>query len=234
MSGRLSSSPPSSPAGSAGFSDFLDALSADWRGALGRFLLALVGASLLWVAVGPAYARGLAAVARAAGPVLAQAPGMRYEAVGSRVHAVRPLGPATERPPQELVYIVWAASSNFGLPVLAALVVATPGWGWGTRARALGWGLGCLTLTQIASLLVMFAFWQQMPTQDPRGGLMYLPGHSALGLRLLTPLFYFFEIMGRGFFALLVYLALLVRGGGPGRGAFRWRRARAPATRRRR
>ena len=193
-----------------------------------------MGASLLWVAVGPAYAWGLAAVARAADPVLAQAPGMRYEVVGSRLHVVRRLEPATEGPSQELVYIVWAASGNFGLPVLAALIVATPGWGWRTRARALGWGVGLLTLTQIASVFVMFAFWQQMPTQDPRGGLMYLPGHSALGLRLLTPLFYFFEIMGRGFFALLVYVALLVTGGGPGRRASGVRGSRGSAPRRRR
>jgi hypothetical protein len=173
-------------------------------------------------------------VARAADPVLAQEPGMRYEVVGSRVHVVRPFGPATERPPRELVYIVWAASGNFGLPVLAALIVATPGWGWRTRARALGWGVGLLTLTQIASVFVMFAFWQQMPTQDPRGGLLYLPGHSALGLRLVTPLFYFFEIMGRGFFALLVYFALLVTSGGPGHRASGGRQSPGPAPRRRR
>jgi len=217
----------------AGFSGFVHALSGDWRGALGRFLLALVGASLLWVAVGPAYAWGLAAVARVAAPALEKSPGMRYEVVGSRVHAIRPFGPATERPPQRLVYVVWAASSNFGLPVLAALIVATPGWGWGARARALVWGLGFLTLTQVAVMLVTFEFWQQMPVQDPRGGLLYLPGHSALGLRLVTPLFYFFEIMGRGFFALLVYVALLVTGGGPGRRASPTRGSRGPAPRRR-
>jgi hypothetical protein len=201
---------------------------------LGRFLLALAGASLLWLVVGPAYARGLAAVARVAAPALERAPGMRYEVVGSRVHVVRPFVLANERQSRELVYIVWAASGNFGLPLLAALIVATPGWGWGARARALGWGLGLLTLTQVAGLLVTFAFWQQMPVSDPRGGLLYLPGHSTLGLRIVTPLFYFFEIMGRGFFALLVYFALIVTSGGPGRLASGVRGSRGPAPRRRR
>jgi hypothetical protein len=126
-------------------------------------------------------------VARVAAPVLETAPGMRYEVVGSRVHVVRPFVLADERQPRELVYIVWAASGNFGLPVLAALLVATPGWGWGARARALGWSLGLLTLTQVAGLLVTFAFWQQMPVRDPGSGLLYLPSHSALGLRLVTP-----------------------------------------------
>lgn len=173
-------------------------------------------------------------MARVAAPVTAYAPWMRVEVVGSRVHIVRPLGPATECPPRELVYIVWAASSNFGLPVFAALVVATPGWGWGARARALGWGLGLLTLTQVAVLFVTFEFWQQMPVPDPGGGLLYLPGHSALGLRIVSPLFYFFEIMGRGFFALLVYFALLVTISGPGRLASGAQGARGPAPRRRR
>ena len=83
-------------------------------------------------------------------------------------------------------------------------------------------------------MLVTFEFWQQMPIRDPRGGLLYLPGHSALGLRLVTPLFYFFEIMGRGFFALLVYFALIVTSGGPGRPPPGERGSRSPAPRRRR
>ena len=106
---------------------------------------------------------------------------MRFEVAGSRVHVTRPFVTAIERQPRELVYIVWAAAGNFGLPLFAALALATPGWGWGARARALGWGLGLLTLTQIARLLVTFEFWQQMPVRDPGGGLLYLPGHSALG-----------------------------------------------------
>lgn len=147
-----------------------------------------------------------------AAPVTEHAPGMRYEVVGSRVHVVRPFVLATERQPRELVYIVWAASGNFGLPLLAALIVATPGWGWGARARALGWGLGLLTLTQVAFMLVTLEFWQQMPVRDPRGGLLYLPGHSSLGLRIVSPLYYFFEIVGRGFFALIIYLGLIAVG----------------------
>ena len=149
--------------------------------------------------------------------MLEKTPGTRYEVAGSRVHAIRPVTLPPEGRPWEFVSVVWAAASNFGLPLLAALVVATPGWSWRVRARALAWGLGFLTLTQIASMLVTFEFWQQMPVRNPAGGIVYLPGHSALGLRIASSLFYFFEITGRGFFALLVYLALLVLPGWPHR-----------------
>ena len=154
-----------------------------------------------------------------AGPVFEKTPGTRYEVAGSRVHAIRPVWLPSAGRSREIVYIVWAASGNFGPPLLAALIVATPGWSWRVRARALTWGLGLLTLTQIAFMLVTFEFWQQMPMRDPAGGVVYLPGHSALGRRIVSPLFYFFEIMGRGFFALLVYFGLLVMLGQPRRAA---------------
>jgi hypothetical protein len=173
-------------------------------------VLGIVGASVVWMVVGPGYAWGLAGVARLAAPWLEKTPGTRYEVEGSRVHVIRPVWLGNDRQPRELVYVVWAASGNFGLPLLAALVVATPGWAWRPRARGLLWGLGLLTLTQIVFVLVTLEFWQQMPVRSPTGGLQYLPGHSPLGLRIVTPLYYFLEIMGRGFFALLVYFALIV------------------------
>ena len=55
---------------------------------------------------------------------------------------------------RDVVYTVWLASGAFGLPVFAALILATPGWSGATRARALAWGLALLTITQIASMLV--------------------------------------------------------------------------------
>ena len=64
-------------------------------------------------------------------------------------------------------------------------------------------------------VLVTFELWQHMPVRGPTGEVLYLPGSSALALRLVSPLFYFFEIMGRGFFALLVCFGLLVMIGRP-------------------
>jgi hypothetical protein len=176
-------------------------------------VLGLVAASLVWLAVAPGYAWSLAAVARLAGPALEKTPGTRYEVSGSRVLAHRPVRLSNQDLPRDVVYTLWLASGNFGLPMLAALIVATPGWNWYRRVRALAWGLGLLTLTQIAFLLVTLEFWQQMPIRGPDGRIVHLPGHSALGLRVASALYNFFEIMGRGFFALLIYLGLLMFAG---------------------
>jgi hypothetical protein len=176
-----------------------------------------VGASLAWLLVAPAYAWPLALVARLAAPLLEKTGPMRYEVSGSRVHVIRPVQFENERRPSDLVYIAWAASANFGVPLLAAFIVATPGWTWRRRGRALAWGLGLLTLTQVAFMLVTIEFWQQMPTRTPSGSVVYLPGHSPLRLRIVSSLYYFFEIMGRGFFALLVYFGLIVTIGSPRR-----------------
>jgi hypothetical protein len=129
---------------------------------------------------------------------------------------------------RDVVYTVWLASGAFGLPVFAALILATPGWSGGTRARALAWGVGLLTITQIASMLVSVEFWQQMPV-TLQGPAFYLSGHSARRLQVISAVYYFFEIMGRGFFVLVVYVALLglrETPGHAGRGAAR--NARCP------
>jgi hypothetical protein len=171
----------------------------------------------VWLAVSPVYAWGLAAVARLAAPALERTPGTSYAVDGSRVLAHRPVRLPGQERPRDIVYTLWLASANFGLPLLAALVLATPGWSWFERVRALAWGLGLLTLTQVAFLLVTLEFWQQMPIRGPDGRPLYLPGHSARGLRIASALYNFFEIMGRGFFALLVYLGLIVFAGAPRR-----------------
>ena len=213
----------------AGFSGFLRRLRADWRRVLLRFTLALAGASLAWLALAPFYAGGLAAVARTAAPLLENTPGAYYSVEGSRVLVHRPVRLPGQAQMRDVVYTVWLASGAFGLPVLAALILATPGWRGGTRARALAWGLGLLTITQIASMLVSVDFWQQMPVTIVQGPAFYLSGHSARRLQVISAVYYFFEIMGRGFFVLVVYVALLglrETPGHAGRGA--GRNARCP------
>ena len=57
-------------------------------------------------------------------------------------------------------------------------------------------------------------------------GMLQVPGFSPIKQRVFYALYYFFDLMGRGFFALLIYLGLIalgwnapairsVRGGGP-------------------
>ena len=159
-----------------------------------------MGASLAWLLVAPAYAWTLAIVARLAAPVLEKTGPMRYEVSGSRVHVIQPV-------PGEryLVHTAWTASQNFGVPLLVALIVATPGWTWRRRGRALAWGLGFLTLTQVAFMLVTIWVSLQTPTLTPSG---YLPGH-------LLWLYRFFLVMGRGFFVLLIYFGLIATIGPP-------------------
>jgi hypothetical protein len=186
---------------------FTHALRRDWRRILLRFLLGLVGASLAWLLIAPAYAWGLAAIARLVAPAIEWSRGTLYEAEGSRVLVRRLVWFGGQTGERDVVYTVWIASGNFGIPMLAALIAATPGLSWARRARAFAWGLGLLTVTQVAFMLVTIEFWQQMPVAAPAGGRLYLPGHTEPRLRVFSALYHFFEIMGRGLFALLAYVS---------------------------
>jgi hypothetical protein len=149
-------------------------------------------------------------VARLVLPRLESTPGTRYIVEGSRVLVYRPVWVANEGRFRERVDTVWAASANFGMPVFVALVVATPGWSRRLRARGLAAGLLVLTVTQVAALIVTSEFWQQVPIPGPDGRVLYLPGYSPVRWQVAAALYNFGEIMGRGFFALLVYFVLLV------------------------
>ena len=148
-------------------------------------------------------------MARTAAPLLENTPGAYYSVEGSRVLVHRPVRLPGQAQLRDVVYTVWLASGAFGLPVFTALILATPGWSGRTRARALAWGLALLTIAQIASMLVSVDFWQQMPVTILQGPAFYLSGHSARRLQVISAVYYFFEIMGRGFFVLVVYVALL-------------------------
>jgi SEC-C motif len=198
-------------AGSAGFSGLVTGLRQEWRRALLRFAIFLVGASLAWFVVAPAYAAGLGVAARLLLPSLEQTPGTRYAVEGSRVLAYRPVWLSSENRTRDRVYTLWTASASFGMPVFVALVLASPGWSGRRRARGLAWGLVVLALTQVLTIVVTNEFWQQSPVPTPDGHVFYFPGHSLLRWRVASALYNFVEIMSRGFFALLVYFALVVQ-----------------------
>jgi len=169
-----------------------------------------VGASVAWYVVAPVYADGLAVVARQLLPSLEGTPGTRYGADGSRVQAYRPVRLPGEGRARDRVDTIWAASASFGLPFFVALVLATPGWSVGVRIRSLAVGLIALSLIQVATMVVTGEYWQQTPIRRPDGSLFYLPSHSPLRWQVSAALYNFAEIMGKGFFSLLVFLALVV------------------------
>jgi SEC-C motif len=167
-----------------------------------------VGVSLLWTVGAPVYATGLGAIGRALIPFLESAPGTRYTVEGGTVLAHRPLWLPKQQRMTSLVQPLWSASANYGVPLLVALILATPGWSMGRRWPAMAIGLGLLSISQVAFLLVYIVATQQSPVMSPEGPI-WLPGFSPVKRAVFYWLFYFFEITGRGFFALLIYLGLV-------------------------
>lgn len=169
--------------------------------------MALALLALLWLAIAPLYAHLLATVGRSMIPVLEGTPGTRYLVNGSLIVAVRPIS----LPAQEATTIrrrLWAATSDYNVALLAALVLATPGWTLRQRFRALAWGLGLLGLTHLVSFLINVEYTQLWPIRTNLGPL-HPQGFSRPKLILFDWLYSFFEYMGRGYFALLLYWGLL-------------------------
>ena len=156
----------------------------------------------------PGYALGLALIGRLLGPVLEDSRSTHYEAEGARVLAHRALWLPRRQQTVPLVQPLWTGAQNFGPPLLAALILATPGWGWRRRGTALAAGLGLLTVTQIAYLVVAIEATLQSPVMSPEG-LIPPARYSPVWQPILYWLYYFFDIMGRGFFALLVYVGVI-------------------------
>jgi len=167
-----------------------------------------VAVSLLWVAVAPVYARGLGLVAGMLIPVLEAAPDVRYSVEGGRLLAHRPTWLPQQKRTAPLVWPIWVPAANYGVPLLAALILATPGWSWRRRGRALAMGLGLLTLTQIAFVLITIVATQQSPVMSAEG-MIQVAGFEPIKQRVFYALYYFFDLIGRGFFALLIYLGLI-------------------------
>ena len=159
----------------------------------------------------PVYGEGLALIGRALIPVLETAPGTQYVVEGGRVMAQRPVWLEKQKRSAPLNWPIWVSTANYGMPLLTALIVATPGWSWRRRGRALAVGLGLLTLTQIAFLLVTILATQQSPVMSPEG-MIALPGYSPTKQSIFYALYYFFDQTGRGFFALIIYLGLIALG----------------------
>jgi hypothetical protein len=168
--------------------------------------------ALLWAAVAPLYAHGLAAIGRALSPLLEPSPDARYVVDGGRVLVQRPTWLPRQGRTMPLNWPLWLPAANYGLPLLAALVLAAPGWSWRRRGRALGIGLGLVAASQVAFFLVTVVATQQSPVMSPEG-MIQPAGHSPVKQPVFYALYYFFDAMGRGFFALLIFLGLVAFGG---------------------
>ena len=165
--------------------------------------------ALAWAAVAPLYAGGLALIGRALSPLLEPAPGTRYVVDGARVVVERPTWLPEQRRTAPLNWPLWVPAANYGPPVLAALILATTGWRWRRRVRLLMIGLTLLTLTQVAFFIVTIMATQQSPVMSPDGMMIQPAGHSSVAQPIFYALYYFFDVMGRGFFALLIFLGLI-------------------------
>lgn len=166
----------------------------------------------LWAAAAPLYAGGLALVGRALSPVLEPVEGTRYVVDGARVLVTRPTWLPRQQRTAPLNWPVWLPAANYGPPVLTALILAAPGWSWRRRGRALAIGLALLTLTQVVFFVITIVATQQSPVMSPEG-MMQPAGYSAVKQPIFYALYYFFDAMGRGFFALLIFLGLVAFGG---------------------
>lgn len=191
-----------------GLGAFARSLSAVWPRVIVQLFGYLLALSLLWAVVAPGYAAGLAAIGRVVLPLLEAAPGTRYGVENGNVLAYRPTWLPKQRRMAPLIQPLWVGTANFGVPLLAALILATPGWGWRRRGRALAVGLGLLSVIQIVVLLVNIVATQQGPVMSPDGPIL-LPGFSHAKQPIFYWLYYFFDLMGRGFFPLLIYLGLI-------------------------
>ena len=211
MPGKPSSSSSSPPAGSSGLAAFARSLKATWPRTLLTLLVCLLASALAWAALAPVYAAGLAAIGRALTPLLEPSPDARYVVDGARVLVQRPTWLPRQQRTAPLNWPVWVGAANYGLPLLAALIVAAPGWSWRRRGRSLVIGLGLLTLTQVVFFVVTVIATQQSPVMSP-DGMIQPAGHSPIKQPIFYALYYFFDEMGRAFFALLIFLGLIVFG----------------------
>jgi len=153
-------------------------------------------------------------------PLLERAPKTRYLVEGSTIVAHSPIVLQQQWALMERRVPLWVPDQNYGLVLIAALILATPGWSLRQRGRALGASLALITLTQLATVIVRVHFIQRSSFETQYGSFSLVPpGESPVQHALVQWLYTFLAVVGPGLFALLVYWALL---------AFTWRQPDAP------
>src|SRR5262245_5259043 len=176
MSGRFSSSSSSAPSGSAGLPGFVRSLSATWRTFLLRLALAFAVLALGWWAIAPAYAHMLMVLGRPLIPVLEHTPGTTYWVEGATVWTTRSFIDSAGGKPAIFKVEIWKGYASYDLILLAAAIIATPGWSLRQRARLLGLGLVLITLTEFAFFLSTIESSQLRPLPGPAGSVLIPAG----------------------------------------------------------
>lgn len=87
-------------------------------------------------------------------PLLKRAPKTRYLVEGSTIVAHSPIVLQQQWALMERRVPLWVPDQNYGLVLIAALILATPGWSLRQRGRALGASLALIMLTQLATVIV--------------------------------------------------------------------------------
>lgn len=164
--------------------------------------------ALLWVLLAPPYAHLLAAFASPLIPSIESSPGTRYLVEGTRIVAERPIMRQTSEQVTATSHLLRDTSNDYPLALLAAFVLATPGWSLRRRGSVLAVTVGLLILTQFLSLLVNIEYTKLWP-QKTAAGIVVSLDYSKTKLILFDWLYAFLEFMGRGFFALLLYFGAI-------------------------
>ncbi len=156
----------------------------------------------------PACAHLFAAMVQPFGSVLERGPRTVYGVEDATVVALRWL----PDPPRNRIAVVkqelWIGRANYGLALVAALILATPVWSLGQRFRRLALALGLLVMTELAFFLVTLQSSQAHPVRTQLGTVLP-PGFSTTRQAVWGAFYSFFQVMGRGLFPLLVYWGIL-------------------------
>jgi hypothetical protein len=160
------------------------------------------------MALAPLYARLFAAFASPLIPSIESSSGTRYIVEGTRIIAERPIMRQTITHVTAGRTLLRETSGDYPLALLAALVLATPGWSLTRRGRVLAVTVGLLIVTQFLSFLVTIEYTKLWPQKTAVGIVLSLD-YSKAKMILFDWLYAFLEFMGRGFFALLLYFGAI-------------------------
>ena len=165
--------------------------------------------ALAWWAVAPVYAQLLAMLGRPLIPAIENTAGTTYWVEGATVYTKRSFfDPATQRP---LIFKVeiWKGYNSYSLILLTSLILATPGWSLPHRGKLLGLGLLLITVTEFAFFLSTIVYSQLKPQPGQTGVFLLPAGFSRPKQIVFSGVYYFFDMMGRGLFPLLIYWGMI-------------------------
>jgi class 3 adenylate cyclase len=175
-----------------------------WRALLLRSAMAFVLLVPLWGVVAPSYAYLLTAAGRPFGLLLETHPGTRYLAESRTIVAAREVPRVKQAGVVTVQKRLW--TSQYHIPLLIALVLATPGWSLRQRGHALGLSLVLLFLLDLALFLINVEQLRPIAIQSA-GTLSASPSQAVPSFS--QGVYPVAEFMGREFLVLLIYTGLV-------------------------